>query len=196
MQRLHHWLRHSAIGLLFLQTTLVQAQETSAWKVQPLTLDANEGCAIGDIDGNGSPDLVAGRNWYPAPDFVGRPLRIIEDWNGYVQSNGDFLFDMNGDGRLDVVAGSFVPTEVYWYENPGAEPLRLGQTWPSTCWSIPKSVRTKLNCSQTSMVTVVLNGSSTVGIRRTRSRSGDLSRSRKQIRSQPVTRSSRWSLRR
>ncbi len=130
MQRLHHWLRHSAIGLLFLQTTLVQAQETSAWKVQPLTLDANEGCAIGDIDGNGSPDLVAGRNWYPAPDFVGRPLRIIEDWNGYVQSNGDFLFDMNGDGRLDVVAGSFVPTEVYWYENPGAEPLRLGQTWP------------------------------------------------------------------
>ena len=58
-----------------------------------------------------------------------RPLRNIEDWNGYVQSNGDYLFDMNGDGRLDVIAGSFIPTEVYWYENPGEEALRLGKQW-------------------------------------------------------------------
>lgn len=99
------------------------------WKIQPLGLDANEGCAIGDINGDGRPDVVAGRNWYAAPDFVPRPLRVIEDWNGYVQSNGDFLMDVNQDGRLDVVAGSFVPTEVFWYENPGAEGLRLGQTW-------------------------------------------------------------------
>ena len=53
----------------------------------------------------------------------------IEDWNGYVESNGDFLMDVNEDGRFDVVAGSFIPTEVAWYENPGSEGLRLGQTW-------------------------------------------------------------------
>lgn len=102
----------------------------SGWKIRQLALDANEGCAIGDMDGNGSLDIVAGRNWYSAPDFVPRPLRVIEDWNGYVQSNGDFLFDVNQDGKMDVIAGSFVPTEVHWYENPGEEPIRLGQTWP------------------------------------------------------------------
>jgi hypothetical protein len=100
-----------------------------AWKIEQLGLDANEGCAIGDVNGDGKLDVVAGRNWYPAPDFKPRPLRVIEDWNGYVQSNGDFLMDINEDGRLDVVAGSFLPTEVAWYENPGSEGLRLGQTW-------------------------------------------------------------------
>lgn len=100
-----------------------------AWDVKPLALDANEGVAVGDIDGNGSLDIVAGRNWYPAPDFIPRPLRAIEDWNGYIKSNGDFLYDINGDGRLDVVAGDFIGTEVAWFENPGEEPLRLGQTW-------------------------------------------------------------------
>ncbi len=94
-----------------------------------LTLDANEGIASGDIDGDGKLDLVAGRNWYRNGDWAPRPVRNIDDWNGYVESNGDFLFDVNGDGRLDVIAGSFLPTEVHWYENPGGDGLRLGKTW-------------------------------------------------------------------
>ncbi len=99
------------------------------FRVQTLAIDANEGIAAGDIDGDGKVDLVAGRNWYRGGDFVASPLRSIADWNGYVESNGDFLMDVNGDGRLDVIAGSFLPTEVHWYENPGAEGLRLGQLW-------------------------------------------------------------------
>ena len=94
-----------------------------------LTIDANEGIAAGDIDGDGVTDLVAGRNWFRGGDWAPRPLRNIEDWNGYVQSNGDFLFDVNQDGRLDVIAGSFLPTEIHWYENPGEESLRLGKLW-------------------------------------------------------------------
>ena len=100
------------------------------FNVRLLTLDANEGIAAGDVDGDGQTDLVAGRNWFRGGDWAPRPLRNIEDWNGYVQSNGDYLFDVNGDGRLDVIAGSFLPTEIHWYENPGEEALRLGKQWP------------------------------------------------------------------
>lgn len=94
-----------------------------------LTIDANEGIDIADLNGDGSPDIVSGRNWYPAPDFAPRPLRLIEDWNGYVQSNGDFTLDVDQDGKIDVVAGSFLPTEVHWFKNPGADGLQLGQLW-------------------------------------------------------------------
>ena len=109
--------------------SITRADEPVTFSVRKLAVDANEGIAAGDVNGDGKLDLVAGRFWYQNPDWAARPLRNVDDWNGYVQSNGDQLFDINGDGRLDVVAGSFVPSEVYWYENPGKRGLRLGQQW-------------------------------------------------------------------
>ena len=94
-----------------------------------LTVDANEGIDLADINQDGKLDVVAGRNWYPAPEFAAHPLRLIEDWNGYVHSNGDFCIDVDKDGWIDVVAGAFIPTEVYWYKNPGADGLKLGKLW-------------------------------------------------------------------
>jgi hypothetical protein len=99
------------------------------FSIRLLAVDANEGCDIADVNRDGRPDVIAGRNWYAAPDFAPRPLRAIEDWNGYVQSNGDHARDVDGDGWVDVIAGSFVPTELHWYQNPGAEGLLKGQLW-------------------------------------------------------------------
>lgn len=126
-------LNRSALALFCLTgmlSTLTAQDSDSRYEVKLLTVDANEGIAAGDVDGDGKLDLVAGRNWYRGGDWAPRPLRNIADWNGYVESNGDYLFDVNGDGRLDVIAGSFKPTEIHWYENPGKEALRLGKHWP------------------------------------------------------------------
>ena len=120
------------LGLLLLVFSLpYSTQAESAWdfEIKALALDANEGCAIADVNKDGKPDVIAGRNWYPAPGFIPRPLRTIEDWNGYIESNGDYIYDVNQDGWPDVIAGSFRPTEVYWYENPKALGLDLGQMW-------------------------------------------------------------------
>lgn len=129
--RLLIWFVAGAIALAWLGSAAAQspASDAISFSVKLLTVDANEGCAIADVDRDGRLDVIAGRNWYAAPDFAPRPLRLIEDWSGYVQSNGDLVWDVDGDGWVDVIAGSFVPTELHWYRNPGAEGLLKGQLW-------------------------------------------------------------------
>ncbi|MEM9586784.1 MAG: FG-GAP repeat protein, partial [Planctomycetota bacterium] len=82
---------------------MAEEESEPKFEIRMLALDANEGIAAGDVDGDGKTDLVAGRHWFRGGDWAPRPLRLIEDWNGYVQSNGDYLWDVDQDGRLDVV---------------------------------------------------------------------------------------------
>jgi len=127
-------MRRKLCSLLCLLFTLVICQPGLAadpipFEVKILTVDLNEGCDIADFDGDGKLDVVAGRNWYHNPDWLPRPVRSIEDNAGYVHSNGDFAYDVNQDGRPDVIAGDFFTTAVYWYENPGADQLLKGMLW-------------------------------------------------------------------
>jgi hypothetical protein len=103
---------------------------TSGFRPQLLAIDNNEACAIGDVNRDGLPDVVAGRMWYAAPDFVPHALRSIAmHGSDYAQNNGEHLFDVNEDGWLDVVATGWGDPWIRWFENPGEEGLESGLLW-------------------------------------------------------------------
>ncbi len=98
--------------------------------VKLLAVDANEACEIADYNNDGILDISAGRNWYAGPDYVPRPLRNVGEFGkDYLENNGEHAIDMDGDGWTDIVSGSFKPTEVCWYKNPGKEGLAIGKLW-------------------------------------------------------------------
>ena len=107
----------------------VCAAESLKFQKKLLMIDANEGCAIADVNRDGRPDVIAGRNWYAAPDFAPRALPAIEDWRSYAETNGDHVFDVDGDGWVDVISGSWCMKEVYWFRNPGRIELSRGRLW-------------------------------------------------------------------
>lgn len=101
-----------------------------SWKKVKLYSDSNEACAVEDFNNDGWMDISAGRNLFLAPDFVPQPLRDVGEFGvDYAANNGEHAFDVDGDGLLDVISGSFMEREVFWYRNPGQEGLMHGKLW-------------------------------------------------------------------
>ncbi len=114
-----------------------QAEETGGLEFSRrcLMISPNEGCAIGDVNRDGKPDIVAGTHWFAAPDFVPRPVRDIPQVSlgfgaaEFYANNGDHLYDVDADGWIDVISGGWTEAELFWYRNPGQDGLEKGWKW-------------------------------------------------------------------
>ena len=91
----------------------------------------SEACGVGDFDNDGKPDIVAGAFLYLGPDFKPHKIRTLK---GSVDEHGkgyywDFMnepFDVDGDGKLDVVSVDWFQMHCTWFRNVGID----GAEWP------------------------------------------------------------------
>lgn len=106
-----------------------------------LVKNRNEGIAVADVNKDAIPDLTAGPFWFEGPAFKSHPLRDIalELNDEFMANNGEHAFDLNGDGWLDVIAGSWFGDRIWWFENPGPEGLAAGRKWKEHVLSTGKT---------------------------------------------------------
>jgi len=112
---------------------------TPSFETVPLATDfVSEGADVGDINVDGTLDLVAGPRWYAGPGFTlgGELLDPVPTFDPEQYSTFFLAFvdDLNADTYPDVIAigdagganGTGTPN-AFWYQNPG--PDKLDQPW-------------------------------------------------------------------
>ncbi len=111
-------------------TAIAESPRSIKFSKRCLMISPNEGCAIADVNRDGKQDVIAGTCWFAGPEFIPRPLRDIpEVHDAYFRSNGDHVWDVDGDGWVDVISIGWMTPELCWYKNPGKVGLEKGKKW-------------------------------------------------------------------
>src|SRR5206468_909017 len=111
----------------------VEKQSAPRWPMfrkHLLDSGANESATVADVNKDGKLDIIAGENWYEAPQWTKHRMREIPFISGYIDDLSNFALDVNADGYPDVIASSWFSKKMSWYENPG----KYGDGVPDPLW--------------------------------------------------------------
>ncbi len=94
------------------------------FRMKTIAFESYESAGVFDVDGNDTLDIISGAFWYEGPDFINRHfIKEVERFAGgqYYDDFSNIPLDINGDGRLDYVTGSWESGNLRWLENPGKD---------------------------------------------------------------------------
>jgi len=112
------WLPVSCCAALLLTAAPKDQPHWPIFRKHLIDAGANESAAVADVNQDGRLDIIAGENWFEAPDWKKHRMREIPFFEGFIDDLSNFAMDVNDDGYPDVIASGWFGKKLAWYENP------------------------------------------------------------------------------
>ena len=85
-----------------------------------------EACSVADFNNDGKFEIICGEYMYSGDNYRTKTKICDITYDGnYVHDFSDYPMDVNGNGYLDIITGSWWSGGLYWRENPGT----VGGEW-------------------------------------------------------------------